>query len=203
MNYMQNMKNINDRRVMKTKKSIQEAFEKLLGEKDFRSITVTDIAKMADVNRKTFYNYYQGVDDVMKEMIDNILAKMFGENLNDLDFEWFLKNPDELFHRLTALMDEDFDFYMILFKSEEPGNLLQKIELLIKEKMTAYFIEKDPENTLNTILICEYCTSGMIAAYRYWFNSGCVIPLEELSRRVCLMTQNCIETLASESVSEK
>lgn len=192
--------NRNDRRVSRTRSSICNAYTKLLTEKNFRSITVTDIAKAADVNRKTFYNYYECIDDIMKEIIDGILEHLFGKNLENLNWESYLKHPDVLFKRLNSLIEEDFSFYTTLFKLEEPGNLLQKVEFLLKDKMVAHFLEKYPEhNPQNTRLLCEYCTAGMIASYRYWFNSGRTIPLEELSANVCLMTQACIKSLSKPS----
>lgn len=200
---MKYTKNVTDNRVKKTKKSIRNAFIKLLTEKDFCSITVTDIAKAAEVNRKTFYNYYECIDDIMKEIIDTTLLHMFENNLDNFGFEWLFREPERFFKRLTAIIDEDFDLYAALFKLEEPGNLLQKVELLVKEKITAIFLEKYPEDMQNTVLICEYCTSGMFAAYRNWFNTGRIIPLEELSKKVCLMTQSCIESLSPNYVSQK
>lgn len=50
-----------DRRVIKTKRAIKEAFAKLLTQKDINDITISDIAAEANINRKTFYNYYGGI----------------------------------------------------------------------------------------------------------------------------------------------
>ena len=49
-----------DRRVRRTKRAIRNAFAELLSEKPYEEITVTDITELADINRKTFYNYYAG-----------------------------------------------------------------------------------------------------------------------------------------------
>ena len=45
-----------DRRVVKTKKAIRNAFAKLLSEKELDKITMKDIAEEANINRKTLYN---------------------------------------------------------------------------------------------------------------------------------------------------
>ena len=47
-----------DRRVVRTKRSIRMALTKLLASKPLGEITVTELCKAADINRKTFYNYY-------------------------------------------------------------------------------------------------------------------------------------------------
>ena len=50
-----------DRRVLKTKRAIRNAFAKLMVEKDINDITVMELSETADINRKTFYNYDSGV----------------------------------------------------------------------------------------------------------------------------------------------
>ena len=45
-----------DRRVIRTKKAIRNAFAQLLSVKKLEDITVKDIAELADINGKTFYS---------------------------------------------------------------------------------------------------------------------------------------------------
>lgn len=193
---MKYTKNTSDLRVIKTKKSICNAFTKLLTQKDYRAITITDIAKLADVNRKTLYNYYSSIDDILKDIVDKSLAHLLGNSVEKVDFNKLFQNPEILFKRLNTLIEEDFDTYAALFKIEEPGNLLQKVEFMLKEKMIEFFLDKNPEDTTNIMIFCEYSSAGMISAYRYWFNSSQKIPLEELSQKVCSMLDACMKSLS-------
>lgn len=193
---MKYTKNLSDLRVIKTKKAICNAYMKLLAKKDIRSITITDIAKMADINRKTLYNYYSSADDIMKEIVDRALQHLFGDTSDIIDFEKLFRNPEMIFNRLNALIEEDLDTYTALFKIEEPGNLLQKVEIMLKERMIAFFLEKNPEDTTDIMIFCEFCSAGSISAYRYWFNSSEKVPLEELSRKVCSMLEASMESLS-------
>jgi len=189
-------KNINDLRVVKTRKAICNAFTKLLAQKDYRAITITDIAKLADVNRKTLYNYYSSTDDILKDIVDRSLTHLLGNTIDKVDFKSLFQNPEILFKKLNGLIEEDFDTYAALFKIEEPGNLLQKIEFMLKEKMIAFFLDKNPNDTANIMLFCEYTSAGMMSAYRYWFNSSQKMPLEELSKKVCTMLEASMESLS-------
>lgn len=65
-----------DRRVVKTKHAIFKAFVELLNEKDINQITITDVAKRANINRKTFYNYYSDINDVMEEIENLVVANV-------------------------------------------------------------------------------------------------------------------------------
>ena len=64
-----------DLRVQKTIASIKKAFEELLIEKDYVDITVTELSKRAMINKKTFYSYYDNLDDILKEMQEDISEK--------------------------------------------------------------------------------------------------------------------------------
>lgn len=57
-----------DLRVQRTIKSIYDAFEELIIQKDYNKITVTELAKKAMINKKTFYRYYPSLDDLLAEM---------------------------------------------------------------------------------------------------------------------------------------
>ena len=55
-----------DRRVKYTKKVIKDTFIDLLSEKDINKVTVSEICKIADINRATFYRYYLDVFDLLE-----------------------------------------------------------------------------------------------------------------------------------------
>ncbi len=67
-----------DKRVRRTKKLLRQALAELMQEKEFKNITVTDVVRRADINRGTFYTYYQDVFDlrekVENEMVDTLRA---------------------------------------------------------------------------------------------------------------------------------
>ena len=47
-----------DRRVVRTRKAIREAFFKLMENQDYHKITIASVAREADIDRKTFYLHY-------------------------------------------------------------------------------------------------------------------------------------------------
>ena len=83
-----------DRRIVKTKRAIKNAFIKLLSEKDFNDITVKNIADEADIDRKTLYNHYNGIYEIRDEL-ENDLIELLEQAIKELDFE---KNERTLAH---------------------------------------------------------------------------------------------------------
>lgn len=60
-----------DRRVKRTKEAILGAVLSLITEKDYRKISISEVARRADIDRKTFYLHYSGVEQVLTEFSEN------------------------------------------------------------------------------------------------------------------------------------
>jgi Transcriptional regulator len=182
-----------DRRVLKTKRSIHNAFAKLLTKKLVNDITVTDIANEADINRKTFYRYYSGIYD----LIDDIEEKFISESIKELeriDFEQVYKDPSYFLFQLGNILDDNSAFYTHLFHKDIQLSLINKMTKVIKEKSIAYFIERgNDEDT--AILVNEYCVSGMCAIFSYWFNSDKHISTKKLSKTIHNITSGIIKEI--------
>ena len=69
-----------DRRVLRSRKAIIEAFDRLLEERELDQITVSAIAREANIDRKTFYVHFGTIDGLLdalaEERVDEILDIM-------------------------------------------------------------------------------------------------------------------------------
>lgn len=192
---MDNDKKTLDRRIIKTKRAIRNAFAELLSEKDLNDITIKDIADRADINRKTFYNYYSGVHQAIEE-IENEIVEMFKGTLTDVDFAAALKQPDLIFGRLTNVINSDLDFYGHLFHSKRNSNLSSKItKAMMNAAKNSFSSQTDlDEETLDIVI--NYTISGMFGVYQSWFNSDRHQSVEEISRlisKICVYGLNGIQ----------
>lgn len=64
-----------DLRVQKTIDSINRTFEEMLIEMDYSQITVKELTERAKINKKTFYRYYECMDDLLAEKQEMITAE--------------------------------------------------------------------------------------------------------------------------------
>ncbi len=169
-----------DRRVIKTKRAIRNAFAELLAQKEIDEITVKDIADTADINRKTFYHYYRGVYQVVDE-IENEVVNAFDEAIRDFDFKRDMEHPRALFEKLTAIVSRDLEFYGHLLSMNRNWRLVTKIALRLKTRITQSLAGKTGLDDDTLEIVASYSLSGMFAVYQSWFTSGRRQSMEELS----------------------
>ena len=187
-----------DRRVLKTKKAIRNAFAELLSEKDINAITIKDISDVADINRKTFYNYYKGVYQIIDEIEDEIVG-LFEAALKDIDLKKCIQNPYIIFERLTAIINSDMDFYGHLLKTTANANLISKISALLKAELKKNFSSQIEMENRKLDIIADFVICGMIAVYQSWFNSDRSQSIEEVSQTVSTLSVLGIAGVVGES----
>lgn len=74
-----------DPRVVRTRKLLIESFYKLTSSKDFKDITIQDIADEATVNRATFYSHFEDKYELMEFVISDIVLQGIGDKLKQFD----------------------------------------------------------------------------------------------------------------------
>ena len=166
-----------DRRVQRTKKAIRNAFLQLLAEKDLEKISVKEIADCADVDRKTVYNYYNGVYDILDDL-ESDLARDFEKAIDNFDFG--NREVLDIFIELSRLLTMRMDIYALLMKIDN-SRLASKFMVYLKEKIEQVIGRVGTYSEDKIAVAAEYVTSGMYTAYKHWFNSDRKQPLEEFT----------------------
>lgn len=164
----------------------------LLAEKELEEITVKEVADTADINRKTFYNYYAGVHQVIDE-IENEIISTFDQAIREVDARRDIKNPYTFFEKITAILNQDLDFYSHLFRMRGNLSLSYKITTLLKTKILKSFLQEHSCDPQEAEIFVEYAVWGMMAVYESWFNSQRSTPLEEISQKLSVV---CVYGLA-------
>lgn len=169
-----------DRRVAKTKKSIRKAFIELLADKDFNDITIKEIAEVADINRKTFYNYYAGVHELLEE-IENDMVSKFEATLSDFDFYNDIRRPKRTFMRLSESVDEEYVLFQKMFASKSNSQIKEKITSVIVEKTINYLHEKYELDREVVEIVTVYVSAGIMAVYQQWLGGEKKMHIDEVS----------------------
>lgn len=68
-----------DKRIQRSKAAIRDSFLSILEEKHFEEISISEICRVANYNRGTFYSHYDSKQSLLKEVIQDTLHDMVEE----------------------------------------------------------------------------------------------------------------------------
>ncbi|MBP3437614.1 MAG: TetR/AcrR family transcriptional regulator [Clostridia bacterium] len=167
-----------DRRVLRTKKAIHNAFVSLLAERSIDDISISEIAKRADINRKTFYSYYGGIHMLLNEIEQSVLTD-FVFALSEIAFESPQQYTKALLNRVHAVFSRNLEFYRCLLLSEKDSYFSVRVSAalcaLIKDLLQKQIEIDDTQAEISI----RYILSGIFSAYRDWFAIGQRLSEEE------------------------
>ena len=113
-----------DLRVQKTYKALVEAFERLLLEKEFESISVTEICDAAMIRRPTFYKHFLDKYDFITFFIKHKMNKIFDfaiQKSNDEGVDFFIIVFEQLLDQFDNLLH-------LIFSIQTNGNSIFELE---------------------------------------------------------------------------
>lgn len=159
-----------DRRQKKTKLAIENALLDLMQNKPLNAITVSELSERADINRKTFYNHYDSIEQVL----EGINQKMWGIILDALPEKITINNEIEIYHLLLDLTQQLEPHKEILRQVSRTSNNFSFTEYF-KEQLLPYFERNLLSYHINpaiTPFMNSYIFSGISSLYYEWLDNN-------------------------------
>lgn len=159
----------NNKRRRESRESLEKVFIEQLQTKELGQISVSDLCKIAGLNRSTFYaNYvdiYELADTIRKSLEEN-LDELYREDISD----GFNSND---YLRLFQHIRDNQLFYKTYFKLgyDNDYKIVQYDTSLAKEHFGNRFIEYH----------CEFFKQGITAIIKKWLAQGCPETAEEMN----------------------
>lgn len=187
------MKN-EDRRTRKTQNALKQIFIGLLKQKEIEKISVTELCRLADINRSTFYLHYCDIYALLEEIEKDCLEEF------DLLVEYISCQeiiPDQVTRMiLKYIYDQKELLYLFLLKNNRYDfweKINQKIISLFKTKTLQNYQLPDhmDENEFDDIIL--FYASGFYAIYRKWLYHNCDEDMDTIARRTTLLSQTCFD----------
>lgn len=158
-----------DARVRYTKQAIRNAFLELLKKFPVEKITVTEICHIAEINRATFYRYYESQYDLLSsletEMFDEIKKSAY-QYKNDID-----KLTEIIFIKFS----EQKELWSLLLSDHADLGFLSKIYAFFDE----YFAKEG--TSTESRLKYHFLLYGYSGIFNHWIKSGMKETPEEMA----------------------
>lgn len=172
--------NGNDKRIRRTKQNIRNALFQILERKSLDQVTVSEIVRIADINRSTFYFYYENIEDLFRQTEQEIFD-LFARDIIATEFRF--EKKEEFAAYLTRYLDfcKENDIVCKFVTSNRCNNeLADKIREQLQKNIPnsrRIYDETDPRYYLTT-----FAVSAFLFTILEWMDDGMKIGTEEMAR---------------------
>ena len=171
-----------DRRVKYTKKVIKDTFLSLLEKKDISSISVKELCDIADVNRGTFYRYYEDIYDLLKKIEEEFIEEIRDSNsmvhMSNHSIYTFTKEILDIFENNKKLV-------RVLFNADSNIYFLDDVLEVAYEKCIGNWesnIDSDDYNELENSVV--FIFNGALGVINYWVKNDFSISSDLLAKYI-------------------
>lgn len=180
-----------DRRSKYSQKMIREALFKLLDEKNLSSITVTDVCRLADVNRGTFYKYYRDVPDLFSQ-----IKTAFFQEIHEMINSSVLNNLDNTYLNILKAIKGNTDLVRVMQKCDHLLTTVEEVNMLLNDKITNIIKDAKPLATYEEIeLIMEFLIGGGSNVINQWVTTNMALPIEQIHKILVNATNASLNSL--------
>lgn len=160
--------------VMRSKAQLLQALLTLMEEKNFYKITVKELTKRAELDRKTFYRHFQTKEDVlfwhMEEACENYLTKL--QALSQF-------NSYTVSEAYFSVCFEYMTFFKILNKNNLLGIMFTKFDNYLST--LNQFFSNHPSYRNKSEYELYYQSGGFWNVTQHWIEKGAIESIEEMA----------------------
>ena len=164
----------NDLRVTKTLEAIDTSFRELmLEEGGYDRVTVKALCERARINKKTFYRYYETLDDLLAEVMATYAAA-WRKYAGDLSRVYDVAEATRRLFHFGAGQDALYDAITC-----DPA--WERIQREMQDQASGEHAETVPDGFTPALwhLYYAYVSQAGLALYRAWVADGKTVPVEE------------------------
>jgi len=153
-----------DRRTIYTKNTIKDALLVALDSKPFEKIGVTDICRISEINRGTFYLHYGNLVDVLNEVLDDAIygSRSVFKHLSVHCQE--CANPDE--NSLCRAVQRSGKYWPVFHDNSVAELILKRIAEQYKDEFVDELLAHSPLSRRQAEALYHFQINGCLAASR-------------------------------------
>ena len=176
-----------DRRVLRTRKAIMDAFSTLIARQSIDKISISALAREANIDRKTFYLHYASINDLVNSFIRQHVERLLEVIKQHPDF-----SPEEQLHpvliEVNAIFEENIAIWTHLADNLSTDQMIDIIANSLGAAIvnTGLAKEEDVGDVGEVLALARmrFALAGALSLYSFWLKNGCKEPIEAVSQIV-------------------
>ncbi len=168
-----------DRRIEKTRKAIHKAYLEYITEKNSSRITVSELARRANIDRKTFYLHYTSPDEVLVEYIE----EKFSRIVSSMEENRYFDDPfnvEKLIDLLDKFYQEEKQLLISSAENDSLDDLWRCAHNILSDKVIELYAPLMNIDDEKLRMYFDFFGSGVIEIYRRWVRGEYSFDLRSL-----------------------
>ncbi|MEP7285095.1 MAG: TetR/AcrR family transcriptional regulator [Chloroflexota bacterium] len=183
-----------DRRILRTRKLLWDAFIALIQEKDYSEITIQDIADRANVNRVTFYLHYRDKHELLLKNVEVIFDELTSKiaPLNGENYRTDI--PPEGMTLVYQYIAENAKFYRIVLGEKGIPFLVNRLRKYLTDLTIQRFqgfqmvIGEENRARISMEIVGQYVAGSIIGLITWWLENDMPISPEDFAHQTLQLT---------------
>jgi AcrR family transcriptional regulator len=196
---MENRAKKTDRRSMRSKKAILDAFAEMVVEKESRHISVTDVIERANIGRTTFYAHFEDMPDLQSFIFNRLLQQIEQEvNQSVIDMGAAPDSSQALIPSLALFKIAAKKHDIFKANAENPDTGLRHLIPSLVERLEKQLDEIDAPKASGDIsrrTMSIYLLNGLIALLIDWVLADMPESPEIMNRKFQLLAEPTLKRL--------
>ena len=181
-----------DRRSVYSKRVIRESLLALMRDKPLNKITVRELCEKADVNRSTFYAYYEDIYDLHRAILKDYfhcqhrIIEEIKRLLRDRPDITALTVTDfyAFFLAYFGIVEANKELFTFIYNQNADSSIYVNMRKLFYRQLTQMLPEDTPEKIREAFFASFIFVSGGVTfLLMEWLNTDCRMPVETLAKR--------------------
>lgn len=170
-----------DRRVRRSQKRLFDALLELILEKDYESITVSEIAERADLARATFYLHFDDKDALLLSSLDS-LAENITEQVKQFSQRDLASGAAHPALVIFQYIGRDPALFRVILSGQGGSLMLGRLRHYVTQAAHQALESMGQQTAFPLDVLADFMAGAMLSVISGWLEKGMRQPPEEMAR---------------------
>lgn len=192
-----------DRRVRRSRRAMMGAFDRLIMTTPLEGITVSAIAREADVDRKTFYQHFGTVDGLLDAIADEVVSDLLDEvelaTQVRMGVGEDVRPLQAFFDALAEHLSQNVTLRQRYCEHVPPELLFDHLARPLTRQIVERGFVRDNLTEEQLEMLLTFGLGGLFSLYRWWLLSDRSVPLDEVTRCACSLVEGGVTSFNAQA----
>ncbi len=181
------MSDKNDRRRQRTRHLLSAAMVELIREKDYGTITVSDIIERANIGRSTFYAHFRDKDDLFVSEMDRVI-EVLSQTIPGQEEMPFFPSLGLFQH-----VGEEYELYKALVWTPGIDLLIKHMQKSLSQRIEQGLEKSGREYEIPLPILSSFIAGNFLTLLKWWLENKRVYSPEQMDEMFKNLTMPGIE----------